>query len=240
MKLAPKSTGSEARPFLVVPVKPSVGSKQRLAAQLPPDARRLVSRALASRMVRCVVEAWPDSTAVVVGDDPEISELCARMGLATLPDAGAGQSEAVRVGQAWCLQRGAGTLATVAADLPAAEPSDLARVLELARALPPRCLTLIPDRAGSGTNGLILNPADCDPFSFGPDSSRRHGEAAQRLGLEFRVVSLPNLAWDVDRLEDLVASGTAVGQAAHPVLAWAKGVADWERQPHEEPNGDGG
>jgi 2-phospho-L-lactate guanylyltransferase len=217
--------------FLVIPVKRSIGSKQRLASELPDDVRELVSRSLASRMVRCAAEGWAPSRVVVVGDDPEITELCARLGLATLVDEGAGQSAAVRTGQAWCLERGATTMATVAADLPRVESSDLRRLWVVAARLASNSLALIPDRAGTGTNGLLLNPADLDPFSFGPDSLRRHREVAERLGLQISLLKLPQLAWDVDRPEDLVPPSAGLGEGAHPVVAWAKEIAAHEHRP---------
>ncbi len=219
--------------FLVIPVKRAAGSKQRLASELPDGVRQLVSRALASRMVRCAAEGWAPSRVVVVGDDPEITELSGRLGLATVEDDGGGQSDAVRVGQAWCLERGASTLATVAADLPRVEASDLRRLWEMAAQLAPNSLVVIPDRAGSGTNGLLLNPADQDPFSFGPDSLRRHREMAQHLGLSLSVLDLPRLAWDVDRPDDLVPPNAPLGEGAHPVLAWAQEVAALERRSPE-------
>ena len=217
--------------FLVIPVKRSIGSKQRLASQLPDQVRQLVSRSLACRMVRCAAEGWAPSRVVVVGEDPEIIGLCARLGLATIPDEGGGQSAAVRAGQAWCLERGAATLATVAADLPLVETSDLRLLWQLAAGLAAGSLALIPDRAGSGSNGLLLNPADRDPFFFGADSLRHHREIAERLGLRFSVLDLPRLAWDIDRPEDLVPPSPWLGEGAHPIVAWAKEVALLERGP---------
>ncbi|MGA9920625.1 MAG: 2-phospho-L-lactate guanylyltransferase [Candidatus Dormiibacterota bacterium] len=226
--LAPDSDGTGA--YLVIPVKRSLGSKQRLVSELPDEVRQLVSRALASRVVRCAAEGWAPSRVVVVGDDLEITELCARLGLATLPDEGAGQSEAVRTGQLWCVERGATTLATVAADLPRVEASDLRRLWEVAAQLPPTSLVVIPDRAGSGTNGLLVNPAASNPFSFGSDSMRRHREMGEGLGLHVSVLEVPRLAWDVDRPEDLAPPTARLGEGAHPVVAWAKEIASLDRR----------
>jgi 2-phospho-L-lactate/phosphoenolpyruvate guanylyltransferase len=232
-------TVASADAFLVIPVKPAIGAKQRLASKLPSEARQLVSRALAARMIRCAAEAWDPSLAVVVCDDADTAALCARRGLATLRDDGGGQSHAVRVGQTWCLERGARTLVTVAADLPLVDPADLRHLQQLAAELLPNSLTVIPDRGGSGSNGLLLNPASSDPFAFGPDSVRLHRLAAERLGLSFAVLELPHLAWDVDRPEDLVPIYPELEQTAHPVVAWAEEVAALRRHNsalEEQPN----
>ncbi|MGH7643075.1 MAG: 2-phospho-L-lactate guanylyltransferase [Candidatus Dormibacteria bacterium] len=226
---SPMADGTDA--FLVIPVKRSSGSKQRLASELPREVRELVSRALASRMVRCAAEGWAPSRVVVVGDDPEITELCGRLGLSTLVDEGGGQSAAVRAGQVWCLGRGAATLATVAADLPLVEAADLRRLWELGARLPAGSLALIPDRAGTGTNGLLMRPAGEELFRFGPDSLRLHREEGERLGLQVTVLDLPRLAWDVDRPEDLVPPSARLGSDAHPVVAWAKEIAGLDQRP---------
>jgi len=218
-----------ANAFLVIPVKPAVGAKQRLAAELPGAARQLVSRALAARMIRCAAESWDPSQVIVVSDDPDIVQLCARLGLTTLADDGGGQSHAVRVGQGWCLERGARTLATVAADLPLVEPAVLRHLHQAAEALPAKSLRVIPDRAGSGSNGILVNPASADPFAFGPDSLRLHRLAAERLGLGFGLLELPHLAWDVDRPEDLVPLPPGPALPAHPVVSWAEEVAALRR-----------
>jgi 2-phospho-L-lactate guanylyltransferase len=215
--------------FLVIPVKPAIGAKQRLASELPSEARQLVSRALAARMIRCAAEGWDLAQVVVVSDDPDTFQLCARIGVATLLDGGRGQSHAVRVGQKWCLERGAQTLATVAADLPLVDSADLRHLRRLAEALPPNSLRVIPDRAGSGSNGILLNPAGADPFAFGPDSLRLHRQAAKGLGLGFELLKLPHLAWDVDRPEDLVPLQADLSLPAHPVVAWAEEVAALRR-----------
>ncbi|MGC1184643.1 MAG: 2-phospho-L-lactate guanylyltransferase [Candidatus Dormiibacterota bacterium] len=210
---------------LVIPIKSSVGSKQRLAAELPADVRQLVSRALASRMVRCAAEGWAPSRVVVVGDDPEVTDLCRRLGVATIGDFGGGQSDAVRAGQAWCLEQGATTLATVAADLPQVESVDLRRLWQTADDLPSNSLALIPDRGGSGTNGMLVRPADRDTFLFGPDSLRLHFEVGARLGLQVSLLDLPSLTWDIDRPEDLVPPDWPTSEGVHPVVAWAREVA---------------
>jgi len=211
--------------YLVIPIKSSVGSKQRLAAGLPSGVRQLVSRALASRMVRCAAEGWAPSRVVVVGDDPELTNLCRRLGLTTVADFGDGQSDAVRAGQAWCLEQGATTLATIAADLPQVESSDLRRLWQMADDLPVNSLALIPDRGGSGTNGMLVRPADRDIFLFGPDSLRLHFELGARLGLQVSLLDLPSLTWDIDRPEDLVPPEWPISEGVHPVVAWAREVA---------------
>ncbi len=218
-------SASPSRPFLVLPVKPLVGGKQRLSRELPAGVRQLLARSLASRTVRCAAQSWPPQQVVVVGGDPLIDQLCLRLGVGSIAEAGAGQSAAVRAGQVWALERGATQLATVAADLPSVTVADLSRVLRLARRQAPGSMTLFPDQGGTGTNGMVLCPADLDPFSFGPDSHRRHREWARARGLGFEAVRIAGLAWDIDRPEDLLPPRASAAGKAHPVLGWARQLA---------------
>jgi 2-phospho-L-lactate guanylyltransferase len=229
------------RPFLVIPVKPPAGSKQRLSVRLADEERELVSRSLAIRAVGAAVAAWPQGRLLVVTADPILLEFCQRFGVATISDPGVGQSAAVRAGALWCLERGANVLATVAADLPSVTAPDLALVLRLSKAMPMGAMVLFPDLGGTGTNGLVVRPATLQLHSFGPDSRRRHQALAKSLGIQSRLVDVPGLAWDVDRPEDL--ERPAVSMATpHPVVSWAHemaAVAGIRTDSVGSPDGDG-
>jgi 2-phospho-L-lactate guanylyltransferase len=65
-------------------------------------------------------------------------------------------------------------------------------------------VTIVPDRAGNGTN-VICVPSDAGfTFSYGPGSFTRHTQEALRLGLPLRVMRTPSLSHDVDLPSDLV------------------------------------
>ncbi|HUY54714.1 MAG TPA: 2-phospho-L-lactate guanylyltransferase [Candidatus Nanopelagicaceae bacterium] len=217
-------TPAALRPFLVIPVKPAAGSKQRLALRLSDGERRMLSLSLAIRVVGLAAVAWPADQVVVVGSEPQLLEFCARVGVAAVPDLGAGQTAAVRAGAQWAVERGANVLATVAADLPGVTAADLTEVLRIASRLRPGSVAVFPDRDGSGTNGLVVRPASLQVHAFGPGSRRRHQRIARSLGLHFSARQLPGLAWDIDRPEDLE-PGDGTLPKPHPVLPWARSLA---------------
>jgi 2-phospho-L-lactate/phosphoenolpyruvate guanylyltransferase len=66
-------------------------------------------------------------------------------------------------------------------------------------------MVIVPDRHGSGTNGLLLTPPDAITPSFGPDSRARHEQLASSAGVAYRVERLPSLLLDVDTGDDLAA-----------------------------------
>jgi 2-phospho-L-lactate guanylyltransferase len=63
----------------------------------------------------------------------------------------------------------------------------------------------VPDRHGTGTNGLLLTPPDAISPSFGPGSFERHRALALAAGLPCRVERPPSLLLDIDTGADLAA-----------------------------------
>ena len=198
---------------LVIPVKATVGAKQRLSSRLGPEQRRMLALAMAGDMLRTATRAVLPARVVVVTGDDDVAQLAARHGVAVVRDRGAGQSAAVRLGVAWAVDRGHNSVATVAADCPLADLADL-RALVTAAGRPGRFLRCVPDAAGTGTNAAALRPVDCDVWGFGPASLARHAAAAERFGLRFSVLDLPTLRPDCDRPEDLDAIRSTRAPAA--------------------------
>lgn len=104
----------------------------------------------------------------------------------------------------------------VNADLPAAAPDDLRAVL---RAVPSGGLALVPARDGT-TNALALSTPDLFRPLYGAGSCARFRALA-----ESRALELPNLAEDVDTLEDLQRLRARVGprtRAALREVGWVR------------------
>jgi 2-phospho-L-lactate guanylyltransferase len=206
--------GTRTQPWLVIPVKGAQGGKQRLASALPQPERELLSVTVSRRVVRAASEVWPADAVVVVTPDPEVAQLCHALTVQVLPDPGASQTEAVRLGVHHALERGARVAATLAADLPLLGRDDLIALLALSRRLPDGTMVLIPDLGGSGSNGMVVRPGAVLAHAFGPDSRLRHLGMARALGLRTRELVRPGLAADLDRPRDLEELGGAQGVLA--------------------------
>jgi 2-phospho-L-lactate guanylyltransferase len=61
----------------------------------------------------------------------------------------------------------------------------------------------VPDRHGTGTNGLLLCPPDAIAPAFGPGSRERHVGLARDAGVDVSIDEVPALLMDVDTVEDL-------------------------------------
>jgi 2-phospho-L-lactate guanylyltransferase len=64
-------------------------------------------------------------------------------------------------------------------------------------------VVIVPDRHGTGTNGLLLSPPDAIAPSFGPGSFERHRALALAAGMPCRVERPPSLLLDIDTGADL-------------------------------------
>src|SRR5262249_8641672 len=117
-------------------------------------------------------------------------------GASTVEDPGGGQGPAVAAALA---DLEPGSIVIVNADVPCVVPADLRALLN---ATPAGGFALV--EALDGTTAALSLPA---PHVFaplyGPDSAARFREHADELGLETVCAAVPNIAEDVDTIEDL-------------------------------------
>jgi len=208
----------------VVPVRGLERAKTRLGEALDPEERRALVEGLLRRTIRAAIMTPGIRAVAVVSPDPEALAVAADSGAVTLPQGGGGLNEGLADGRAWAREMGATALVVVPADLPAIGPAELERVLGAVRdrlaanrssGSPAAALVaLVPDRAGQGTNLLLLSPPGAIPFQFGSGSRAAHAGAAASLGATYLEVRGP-LGLDLDTPDDLLDAETAgLGSAA--------------------------
>src|SRR5262249_7027312 len=146
-------------------------AKSRLGAALDAEERRdLVERLLVGTVTAAL--ATPGVAEVlVVSPDPEVLEVAAAAGARPVEQRSRGLNPALQ--EARAAATGSGMLARPA-DLPGLRPSALRRVLDAGEAAGSPSVILAPDRHGSGTNALLLDPPDAIDPAFGGDSRRGH------------------------------------------------------------------
>lgn len=178
---------------VVIPVRAFALGKARLAAELDGAARADLARQLADR----VAAAAGELPVVVVSSAADVRDWARARGLDVVDDPGS-LDGAAAAGRAWVEARGCARAVIVHADLP------LARALApLARDRGRPIVAVVPCHRDDGTTVLSV-PVDAPfRFAYGPGSFRRHAAEARRLGLGFRVVRDPDLAFDVDVPDDL-------------------------------------
>jgi hypothetical protein len=72
-------------PALVIPIKATLGAKQRLSSRLGSEERRLLALAMAGDTLRVAGRAVQRSRCVVVAGDAEVARLAARHDMAVAP-----------------------------------------------------------------------------------------------------------------------------------------------------------
>jgi 2-phospho-L-lactate guanylyltransferase (CobY/MobA/RfbA family) len=95
--------------------------------------------------------------------------------------------------------RGAQMLLILPCDLPLLDAAALSGMLALYRDGVDRVIA--PDRAGSGTNALLVDAAARD-FAFGENSFARHMQLAASSNLHAVTYSHPAMAFDLDTVPD--------------------------------------
>jgi 2-phospho-L-lactate guanylyltransferase len=178
---------------------------------------RRVRAALAQAMFCDVLAACLSvgETRVVTADD-EAAAATAEAGADVVVDPGGGQGAAVRAG----LEDVApGAILVVNADVPCVVPHDLRSLLA---ATPAAAVALVEALDGT-TNALSLPSAETFAPLYGPSSADRFRAHAASLGLEAVSVAVPNLAEDVDTLEDLTRLQLRAGPRTQACLAELEG-----------------
>jgi 2-phospho-L-lactate guanylyltransferase len=184
---------------IVVPFR-GPDAKRRLAPLREDERAELALAMLGDVLDACLAVG---ETTVVSGDEAA-AELAEELGAGVVVDPGGGQGAAVAAAL------GSGRTLVVNADLPCATADDLRL---LARAIPPAGLALV-EAADGTTNALGLSSGDLFAPCYGPGSAARFRVLAESV-----TVDSPNLARDVDTVEDLERIQSAAGPRTQAALA---------------------
>jgi 2-phospho-L-lactate guanylyltransferase len=207
----------------ILPVKRFVNGKQRLADDLGTGTRRALVEAMVTDVLIALRRAEKVDGTIVVTGEAAMEAIAHGYDATTVTDReDTGHSEAALLGIDEALARGARRVLLVPGDCPALDPKELDALLTRAPAPRPE-VVVIPDRHGTGTNGLVLTPPDVIAPAFGIGSRDRHVEAARAAGAVVRVEELPSLVLDVDTIDDLAALREALG-GGHGNAAHTRGM----------------
>jgi 2-phospho-L-lactate/phosphoenolpyruvate guanylyltransferase len=186
---------------LVLPVKRLPAAKTRLG---PPYDDHRATLALAFALDTTLAAfACPLVAAVqVVTDDLQAANALSAIGAdVTADDPDAGLNPALVHGARLAARHRPGTsVGTLAADLPALRPAELAVALRDATA---HGRSFVRDAEGTGTTLLLARAAEDLRPMFGPGSAARHAGSG---GHEISADALPSVRRDVDTAADLDAA----------------------------------
>jgi 2-phospho-L-lactate guanylyltransferase len=180
---------------VAVPVKTLERAKGRLSGVLAPLERAALTLAMLEDVLDACL-SLPGWHVVVISPDEAVLEVAARRRARPIAEEEPGLVAAIRqVEEEWGT---AEQLLVVLGDLPLITPEALHRVV---RTLGP--VVAAPSSGDMGTNVLLRRPPRIIPALYGTRSFERHAEAAELRGIPFTAVHAPELAYDLDRPEDL-------------------------------------
>lgn len=213
----------------IIPVKRFGAAKQRLLDRLDRPQRAAVVKAMLTDVLVAVTAAESIERVIVVTGEGRAERIALRWAQRTTtpievlrdPD-DRGHSEAATLGIIRALTLGADCSALLPGDCPLLDPAELDAAL--VRMSPGR-VAVIPDRHATGTNGLLLAPADAIGPAFGEGSAERHRDRAARAGFEVVTESLESLALDLDTPDDLAALAATLAERPDRAPATAEALA---------------
>jgi 2-phospho-L-lactate/phosphoenolpyruvate guanylyltransferase len=196
------------RTAAILPVKSFAHAKQRLGESVPDPLRLQLARAMVADVLLALTQTRSIERTIVVTREQSVALPARERGVIVLDDvAESGQSAAAALGVQWALAEGIERVLCVPGDCPALDPVELETLLHTDAGAPHEEATvvIVPDRHGTGTNGLLLSPPDAITPSFGPDSCERHRALALAAGVAVRMRRPSSLLLDIDTGADLAA-----------------------------------
>jgi 2-phospho-L-lactate guanylyltransferase len=188
--------------WIIVPVKDTRHSKQRLMTSLDAHQRRALALTMLEDVLSAIAPVRARAPCAVVTVDPDATAMAGRYGMRVLTDgANDGHTGSVMAAARRLGSEGASGFLTVPGDIPNIATAEIEALLNAHRSAP--AFTIAPSHDELGSNAIACSPVDAVPLRFGPDSYFPHLAAARRAGIEPAVLRLPGIAMDIDTTEDL-------------------------------------
>lgn len=195
---------------VVLPVKRLEHAKHRLSESLASAERRALMAAMLADVLAALGRVTAPHELLVVTADANAARAGRDAGARVIPDTSeSGHSAAAVLGIAAATEAGADRVLLIPGDCPLLDFEAVQALLALGRA-PSGRVIVVPDRAGTGTNALLLEPPGAIAPAFGPGSHHRHLALARAAGVPAETRELASLLLDVDTPADLMALSTAL------------------------------
>lgn len=195
---------------VLLPVKGFDRAKSRLAPLLESAQRARLAAAMFRDVATTLAATARIDRIIVITADPYVEELTRPFGFDLVDEPNvAGHSDAVNR-MSRDLVRPGDSLLALAADLPLLCPEEVDGILKLEAP----GVIVIPNREGTGTNGLMMLDGCRIETAYGEGSLARHRHRAHAAGLRVDIVEVAGIGFDVDTPDDLADLGVALDPAS--------------------------
>lgn len=185
----------------IVPVNLVKKSKTRLSPMLSPVAREQLTVAMLTDVLHALRESTGISDITVVSADRKIPAIARRFGAHFLWEGNRrGLNRALRLAIRAVEESGDGAVMIVHADLPLLTARDIDTFVARSQGYE---LAIGPCKEDRGTNALLLRNPTVIPLSFGNGSFKKHLSHAKKTKLQYKVVRILGLRFDIDEPRDL-------------------------------------
>lgn len=188
--------------WIIVPVKDTLQSKQRLGDMLSADQRRRLAHAMLEDVLAAIAPLRDRAPCALVTIDP-FAEACAnRYGMRLITDGALdGHTRAVDGGRHRLASEGARGILTMPGDIPLVTSDEIGKVLDAHERS--KGFTIVPAGDKKGSNAVACTPPLAVPLRFGDNSYYPHLTAARKAGIEPVIKEFPGIATDVDTPDDI-------------------------------------
>jgi 2-phospho-L-lactate guanylyltransferase len=189
---------------VLVPVSPLRRAKTRLAAVFEPSERAGLVLAMMQDVIEAIEGAELLDDVLILSDDPRVESIAEDRGLRYITEHPSGDlNTSLRLGtEEYLSLRKNAPLLILPVDVPLVRSETLDSLVGEALTDGRPSVVACPSE-NRGTNALLRKPPNVISPSFGPLSFERHREASERKGVRFVTHRSPELALDIDCLEDI-------------------------------------
>ncbi len=188
--------------FIIISFKNFKEAKSRMRKDLSDTVTLDIVRCMLEDVLWQVKRSKISDKNFIVTKDEEAIEMANKIGIEVLLETNqANESVSVDWASKHLISLGAEKILRVPADIPLVKSEDIDEIFNYA--LMNKSCVIVPSESGTGTNALLRGPPDVIPSFFGPGSLKKHVQAFEEKGVKYLVVENPNIALDVDCLEDL-------------------------------------
>jgi len=173
----------------VVPIKSFDIAKERLRLGGVPDVT-----SLARKLALGVLESCSPRQVIVVSESSDVTSFAREHGADVFESTASGLNEAVQGAYEQLSSRFARIIIV---------HGDLRHPEGLANFQPDEGVTVVTDHLGLGTNVLVVPTMIDFRFCYGSNSASLHGREAQRLDIDFHLITDSQWRFDVDEPSDL-------------------------------------
>jgi len=175
------------------------GSKTRLSRRLDANQRASLTITMLINVLAALKRSRSVESVTVVCADTRMQALVERCGATFLWE---GKPRGLNPALSFAMKGVTpdSSILIIHADLPLLTSDD---VDHLVRRTVNYSLALVPSKDGAGTNAILMQSPNIIRLAFGKGSFHKHCMSARKKRLDFRVIRIHGVAFDVDDEEDL-------------------------------------